>query len=121
VCRRPYPNYGPISAVLDLQAGRLLPVNEIVDMNRIDEINRLWITELDKQQLLADTVDALLTDVFVSGQPGFDSLALLPHGVEFGTMRNGLGGGSPGTLTVVGYDQLGSLVNPDLLIRLRAP
>ena len=121
VCCRPYPNYGPISAVLDLQAGRLLPVNEIVDMNRIDEINRLWITELDKQQLLADTVDALLTDVFVSGQPGFDSLTLLPHGVEFGTMRNGLGGGSPGTLTVVGYDQLGSLVNPDLLIRLRAP
>ncbi|MBT5758004.1 MAG: hypothetical protein HOI41_23905, partial [Acidimicrobiaceae bacterium] len=55
------------------------------------------------------------------GQPGFDSLTLLPHGVEFGTMRNGLGGGSPGTLTVVGYDQLGSLVNPDLLIRLRAP
>lgn len=112
VCCRPYPNYGPISAVLDLQAGRLVPVNEIVDMDRIDEVNRLWVTELENQGLLPEAA-ALLAE-----QPHFDSLTLVPEGVEFGTGRNSLGGGFGGTLAVVTYEELGNLMNADLLARL---
>lgn len=113
VCCRPYPNYGPASAVLDLTAGRLIPVDEILDMHRIDEINRIWITELEKQGLLPDTAEALL-----SQSPQFDSLMVRPEGVEFATGRNSLGGGMPGTSTVVSYVQLGDLVNPALVARV---
>lgn len=114
VCCRPYPNYGPISAVLDLQAGRIIPTSEILDMNRLDEITGLWIAELEKQGLAAEFVDELL-----QGQPRFDSLTLHPNGVEFSTGRNTLGGGSIGTDTVVTYEQLGDLVNADLVARIR--
>ena len=113
VCCRPYPNYGSVSAVLDLTAGRLIPIGEILDMDQIGEISRLWITELDNQGLIPDIVDLL------SGQtPRFDSLTLGPEGVEFGTDRNSLGGGLPGTSTIVSYAQLGDLVNPALAARV---
>jgi hypothetical protein len=113
VCCRPYPNYGSVSAVLDLTAGRLIPIGEILDMDQIGEISRLWITELDNQGLIPDIVDLL------SGQtPRFDSLTLRPEGVEFGTDRNSLGGGLPGTSTIVSYAQLGDLVNPALAARV---
>jgi hypothetical protein len=113
VCCRPYPNYGSVSAVLDLVAARLIPVDEILDMNQINEITRIWITELEKQDILHDTVEALL-----SQSPHFDSLTLRPEGVEFGTGRNSLGGGTPGTSTVVSYARLGDLVNPALVARV---
>lgn len=113
VCCRPYPNYGSASAVLDLVAARLIPVDEILDMNRINEITRIWITELEKQHILHDTVETLL-----SQSPQFDSLTLRPEGAEFGTGRNSLGGGTPGTSTVVSYARLGDLVNPALVARV---
>ncbi len=115
VCCRPYPNYGPRAAVLDLTAGRLLTVDQIVDTNRLDQVTALWIAELEKQELLPDSAEALLAQ-----NPRFDSLALTPEGVEFGTERNSLGGGFPGTSTVVAYEQLGELVNPTLVARVAA-
>jgi hypothetical protein len=113
VCCRPYPDYGQRAVVLDLAAGRLIPVDEILDLSRIEAINELWITELEKQDLLPATVAAVLSE-----QPRFDSFTLFPGGVEFGTDRNSLGGGMPGTRTFVTFDQLGALVAPALLARL---
>ena len=46
------------------------------------------------------------------------SANLVPEGVAFGTDRNGLGGGSVGTSTVVTFAQLGDLVNPQIVARL---
>ena len=115
VCCRPYPNYGPRATVLDLAAGRLVPVSEIIDTNRLAEVNDLWITELDRQGLLPDTVEAMLAQ-----SPRFDSLALYPDGIEFGTERNSLGAGMPGTLAFVSFAELGDLVNPSLVARINS-
>jgi len=114
VCCRPYPNYGTRSAVLDLASGEILPISEIVDTNRLDEVTQLWLRELEKQDLLPDAAGLL------GESPMFDSVTLVPGGVEFGTDRNSLGGGTPGTATVVTFEQLGDLVNPMLIARTAA-
>jgi len=113
VCCRPYPNYGHRAAVLDLAAGEIIPVDQIVDVNRIGDLNRLWFAELDAQDLLP-------TDVIVEGEDvvRFDSLTLVPGGIELGTDRNSLGGGMPGTQVVLTFDQLGDLINPSIVDRM---
>ena len=98
--------------MLDLATGRLLALEDIVDTSRIDEINEVWIGELDTQGGLRSAAQ-------LRGEaPQFDSLTLLPDGVEFGTDRNSLGGGTPGTATFVSFTQLGDLVNPELVARI---
>lgn len=75
-----------------MTTGRLLPIGETVDTDRLDEINRPWLTALETQGPILDPVDALL-----SQWARFTPLDLVPEGVAFGTDRNGLGGGSVGT------------------------
>ena len=113
VCCRPYPNYGHQSLVVDLVQRRIVPVDEIVDLGRLDAIHDIWIAQAAAEEILpADFLDWSGGD-----GPGFSSLALTPIGVEFGTDRQGAIGA---TTTVVPYEALDDLVNQDLVARARA-
>lgn len=114
VCCRPYPNYGVRSAVIDLATGDILALGDIIDTNRLSEVHQLWLAELENQGLLPE-VAALLGE-----SATFDSLTLVPGGIEFSTDRNSLGGGSSGTSTVISFAELGNLVNPALVARAAA-
>jgi len=116
VCCRPYPNYGQRAVVLDLVTGEIIPDRQILDLNRVGEINALWFAELQRQELLPAEA------VIVEGEDvvRFDSLTLVPGGVELGTDRGSLGGGLPGTRVVLTFEQLGHLVNPALVDRIAA-
>lgn len=114
VCCRPYPNYGPLTAVLDLGEGRLIPAHEILDLDRFDEIRELWVAGLETQgQLPADLVDAI--DLTAAS---FETVGLVDDGVELGAGRGSLAGGTPGTSVVLTFEELGDLVQPGLLARL---
>ena len=112
VCCRPYPNYGHLSLVVDLDERRIIEVAEIVDLERLDEIHDIWLAQASVEEILP--VDYL--DWSGADGPAFSSLALTPTGVEFGTDRLGAIGG---TTTVVPYEALGDLVNQDLVARAR--
>lgn len=113
VCCRPYPGYGPHAAVVDLAAGRLLDVDEILDLDRRQEIIDIWTAELQEQS----EIDAEVLEL-TGLAPDFDSVGLVPGGIEFGTERGSLGGGMPGTLTFVSFERLGDLVRPDIVGRV---
>lgn len=113
VCCRPYPNYGHVSLVVDLDERRIIEVAEIVDLERLDEIHAIWLEQASGEEVLP--VDYL--DWSGADGPAFSSLALTPTGVEFGTDRLGAIGG---TTTVVPFEALGDLVNPDFVARARA-
>ena len=112
VCCRPRPNTGHASLVIDLAERRIIEVDEILDLDRLDEIHDIWITRAAAEETLPDD---FLVWWGVDG-PSFTSLALTPTGVEFGTDRLGAVGG---TTTVVPYADLGDLVNADLVARAR--
>ncbi len=113
VCCRPYPNYGYRSLVVDLGERRVLEVGEIVDVERLDEIHEIWISQAAAEEVLPPD---FLVWWGVDG-PAFTSLALTPNGIEFGTDRLGAVGG---TTTVVPWSSLGDLVQPGIADRARA-
>ncbi len=112
VCCRPYPNYGHASLVVDLAERRIIDVDEILDLDRLDEIHDIWIGQASAEEILP--LDYL--DWSGADGPAFSSLALTPVGVEFGTDRLGAIGG---VTTVVPYEALGDLVDADLVARAR--
>ena len=115
VCCRAYPNYGVRSAIVDLAEGRLLDPGEVLDLSRRSELDALWIAGLEADGLLPESAEALgLQDAT------FDEILVVPTGIEFTTDRGSLSGGFGGTSTVVSFDALGSLVQPEFLARLQA-
>lgn len=110
VCCRPYPNHGNKALVIELNTGRIIPVDEILDLDRLEEIHAVWAAHADKEMLPPVAFETF------DGEPGFTSVALTPTGVEFGTDR---GGPFPGTTTVVPFDALGDLVDQQLVERAR--
>jgi len=112
-CCSAYPNYGVRSAIVDVANGRLIPVEEVLDMSRIDEINSLWFDRLGLQMDLDPTTLLMWT---ASGTRRFDSLTIVADGLAFGTDRQS--GPVPGTSTVLSFAELGDLVQPAFLERL---
>lgn len=108
VCCRPYPNHGNKAIVIDIAEQRIIPVDEILDLDRLDEIHALWLDHAEEREGL----EFYLPED--GSAPGFSSLALTPLGVEFGTNRSGA---LPGTTTVVPYAALGDLVQSDIVER----
>jgi len=116
ICCQPYPNYGPRAVVLDLATGHIVEPDDILALSRLDEIRDVWLGEIQARALLPDE----MIESQRSTLPTFDSIGLADGGIEFGTARGALGGGSPGTTVVVSFDALGDLVQPDLRARLNA-
>lgn len=108
VCCRPYPNHGNKAIIIDMAEQRIVPVDEILDLDRLDEIHALWLDHAEEREGL----EFYLPED--GNAPGFSSLALTPLGVEFGTDRSGA---LPGTTTVVPYAALGDLVQSDIVER----
>jgi len=111
VCCRPHPNHGHRSLVIDLAQQRIVPVDEILDLDRLEEIHTIWVDHADPEFLPPDFVDV------TSVTPAFSSIALTPIGVEFGTDRSGP---VPGTTTVVPFAALGDLVMSDFVERAKS-
>lgn len=105
VCCRAYPNHGNKAVVVDLRAGRILPVSEILDLDRLEEIHAVWADHVDPE-----IVPPSAFEIF-DDRPGFTSVALTPNGVELGTDRSGP---FPGATTVIPFAALGDLVDERL-------
>ena len=112
VCCRAYPNLGHASLVVDIAERRIVPVDEILDLDRLDEIHHVWISKATNDGVLPE--DYL---EFAGDEPKFTSVSLNPAGIEFGTDRDG---GLSATTTVVPWDALGDLVQPGIADRARS-
>jgi hypothetical protein len=112
VCCRPYPNTGQRSLVVDLAERRIVPVDEILDLARLDEIHDLWF-----EVSARDDGGGLTRDLFFDdGSPIFSAVTVVPGGVELGTDRTGPLGP---TITFVSWAELGDLANPAFVARVR--
>jgi len=114
VCCRPYPNYGSRGLVIDRASG-LVPVEELLDLTRADEIFTLWHQQLTADEDFVPGYD--FVNEFGAMASALDAVTLTPDGVEFGTDRNELGGGTIPTVTLLTWDQLGDLVDPSIAAR----
>lgn len=112
VCCRAYPNTGHASVVVDIVERRIVPVDEILDLDRLDEIHQVWISKGVNDGVLPEGYLE-----FAGDEPKFSSVSLTPAGIEFGTDRDG---GLSATTTVVLWDALGDLVQPGIADRARA-
>ena len=114
VCCRPYPNLGQRSLIVDLADGRLLDFGDIVDLNRLEDFQALWFDALEAEIEL-DAREFVPLD-----RRAFSALSLHPNGLEVGTDRGAIAGAALGpTRTLLPFDELGDLVNPDLVARAR--
>lgn len=114
VCCRAHPNYGPLAAVLDLDRGRLLAADDILDFGRSAEIGALWLAALEAEGVLPPELLTSLDPTMVTRA----SVGLVPGGIELGTGRGVLFGGNPGTTVVLSFEELGDLLQPSLRDRL---
>lgn len=110
LCCRPYPNYGQKSLLLDLANRRVIPADEVLDLDRLTEVHDVWFEAAARDPELGADLGFWLS----SEHPAFTSLALVPGGVEFGTDRQGAM--SP-TSTFVSWAELGDLANADIVAR----
>lgn len=115
VCCRPYPNYGTHSTLVDLRAGRLLELDDIIAAERIDDFRLLWYAELVEQNSYLD-IDPV-EDLIANDEP-LGTVTLVEQGIEITTDRGALVGGSGATETLLTFEQLSGMLHPDLVARL---
>lgn len=115
VCCRPYPNHGYEAAILDLERGVVIPVDELLDFGQLDAIHERWVEIAVAEEIIPEDYFTGYLDLDTFPRAAFSSAALTPFGVEVSTDRTGP---YHATTTLLPWSDLDGIIDPDILARM---
>lgn len=116
VCCRPYPNYGARSLLVDLAAGRVLGVDEFVDVARFDQLGDIVVAAIARDYPGPGETVELNPDHIT-----WDAIGIRSDGIEVTMDRGELVGAAAGSLhAIIPWSDLDGLIFDSIRTRAEA-